>query len=233
MHEGKTFVACRAGGAGQELCETDKLHKHTPTHAHERIYYFLIFFAKKESFENRTMKRVTDMTHNQQQQLQQQQLQQQQQRQQQLQKQKQQPQLRGNQLAAYVCICKFVCMCVCGCALADAKEIWRQFYAQAARTKKVSSVGQMVVGVGRGELVQHGKQKSGKNSKSYKNSCSIRASSYPASHTHDGSSTPTLTPAQRDRDQTKLWPVQKLRMATAANAAFGRRAQTGLKPMPR
>lgn len=33
-----------------------------------------------------------------------------------------------------------------------------------------------------------------------------------------------------DRDQTKLWPEQKLRMATAANAAFGRPAQTRLKP---
>lgn len=65
------------------------------------------------------MKRVTDMTHNQQQ------------------LQKQQPQLCVG--VSLLCVC--VCACVC-CALADAKEIWRQFYAQAARTKKVKPMGE-------------------------------------------------------------------------------------------
>lgn len=65
-------------------------------------------------------------------------------------------------------------MCEC-CALADAKEIWRHFYTQRASKigKARTRVGPMPQTSG-----NNGKQKSGKNSKSYKNSYNGRGYSH-------------------------------------------------------
>lgn len=87
-------------------------------YADERIYYFLIFFAQKESPE----KSNYEKSH----------------------RHDTQPAAVAKTTTTAVCgsqLAVRVCVCVC-CALADAKEIWRQFYAQAARTKKVKPMGE-------------------------------------------------------------------------------------------